>query len=1127
MLTFFQADASPISVNFSSNYSSLGSTSSSIEGLKPLMSVGNSDRNNLPNWAIPADLLSVNTRQVTDDPDTHDTSLTTALERNVSKSWVPQTRSTAIAFYSESGEFFQLRYLEGSPDGRRYDAVAKSGLKYFYPTVPSDYRERINAELSVTLSLSGSFWEQVRHFPEVSIFDCEGAPKALALVGIGYAAISGFGAFGGVEKNEYQTFKRPIGKRKSGKMGGYTVEKVALPQARLSKGLSDLANKGRRITLVPDMDTNPATRRSVANAFLHRARLLEKRGVNVRIAFWDSSLGKGIDDVLAAHGETVVKQILDNPLTPAEFTLKIELSFELAKPSAIVHTRNLQDDAPDLPKTGLVFTDSGTGTGKTKLAARETEGRTLLAPYPLRSLAKAAAIGLDANYRNDGKLDRNQGAYFDGDVLSDRLTIVYDSLSKVNLNNQFAGELNDLVLDEISHGLRHALTGATCRKERLQIIEKFIEAIRKSDRVIALDADLTRVELEILRELRPGETEFYLKNTRKPDPYVTHWLTLPSKQPTVAKAIEATLELIAQKFAATGLIHWACDALKTSEEIAHAIGFEKCAVVNSDCIRDKGPKTMLAIAGKFDELEAMGVRYIITSPSVIQGLNWEEMGRFSGVVGTFSGCSITPRQMRQALARVRETVDRIVWASPHRRVPGKWGNESNPRMIKNRLLERDQFNRSSIGADLDLSESQAYASDFAARLIAADNLWRATPAASLKTLLEDHGHTIAPVCVDSSGESFAAAAADWQEKQDRALFDAQILNDIEAQSLKVKSESDRLSPEERRSLSRWELCHFYSIDDSALTLSLIERDRDGLRGKVREFEKLFSPDGEELALAAVRDRAGGSAVDADRSLAARRVRMEIGLPKMVALLQERSLSKDAPEMIAFADRCARMSSAVKNGLNYTVRDGVSGINIVADLLAQMGQALVCTRTRIDGKATRIYRLDSEKWADLSLIAEIRFLKGIGRIEQSDPPPSVKTIQREVDQCKKTPKLEEEEELEDIEPSDLKEEEEFSFEFKWEEEPITAMTPIATLKISPTPERITKILAHAVVDGADAVVIYLPQTSEDEICFLYVLVPESLPQPDALERLPLPPLPFLSTPVSTSTTALNSLSLNPS
>lgn len=991
----------------------------------------------LPKWTIPADLLSANTRQVADDPETRDTSLTATLERKVSKLWVPQSRSSAIAFHSESGEFFQLRYLEGSPDGRRYDAIANSGLKYFYPTVPGFYRERINADLSVTLSLSGSFWEQVRHSPEVSIFDCEGPSKALALVGIGYAAIAGFGAFGGVEKSEYKTFKRPTGKRKSGKTGGYIVEKVALPQARLSKGLSDMATKGRRITLVPDMDTNPATRRSVANAFLHRSRLLEKRGVTVRIAFWDVSLGKGIDDVLAAHGEAVVKQILDNPLTPTEFALKIELSFELATPNAIVYTRNLQDDAPELPKTGLVFTDSGTGTGKTKLAARETAGNSVLAPYPLRSLAKAAATGLDANYRNEGTLDRSQGAYYDGNVLSNRLTIVYDSLPKVNLNNQFAGELDDLVLDEITHGLRHSLTGATCKKERLQIIEKLIEAIRISKRIFALDADLTRVELDILRELRPGEAEFYLKNTRKPDPYVTHWLTLPSAQPTIAKAIEGTIELIAQKFAPIGLIHWACDARKTSEEIAAYVGADQCAVINSVTIRDKCPRAALAIAGKFDELEALGVRFVITSPSVIQGLSWEESGRFVGVVGTFSGCSITPRQMRQALARVRETVDRIVWASPHRRVPGKWGNESDPRIIKNRILDRDKLNRALIGSDLDLSESQAYAADFAARLIAADNLWLATPAASLRILLEDHGHTIAPVCIDSSGQSFAAAAADWQEQQDRALFDSQILTDIEAEILKGKAEFDRLSPEERRSLARWELCHFYGIDSDALTLSLVERDRDGLRGKVREFEKLFSPDGEELAMAAVRESAGGSAVDADRSLAARRVRMKIRLPEMVALLQERSLSKDAPEMIEFAERCLQMAGAVKSGANYSVKAGASPVKILGELLGQIGLSLTCTRTRIGGTQIRTYQIESTGLADLSAIAETRFQEGIDRPKQGESHPSNKTLQRGVTHPPISPKLAGGEACEESEfiPDDG--EEEFSFEYEWEEEAIAA------------------------------------------------------------------------------------------
>ena len=50
-----------------------------------------------------------------------------------------------------------------------------------------------------------------------------------------------------------------------------------------------------------------------------------------------------------------------------------------------------------------------------------------------------------------------------------------------------------------------------------------------------------------------------------------------------------------------------------------------------------------------------------------------------------------------------------------------------------------------------------------------------------------------------------------------------------------------------------------------------------------------------------------------------------------------------------------------------------------------------------------------------------------------------------------------------------------------------MIASATLKTNSTPEIITKILTRAAADGADGVVIHLPQTSEDEISFLYFLI----------------------------------------
>lgn len=956
-----------------------------------------SNLSNGPQWAIPDDLLSAATCIVSDDPDTRSSGLTAALERKVSQFWRPTERRTGIAFYNEANKFFQLRYLDGSPDGRRYDAIVNSGNRYYLPPIPKEYRTKIAAEWSVKIPSDGSFWSHFTVTPELALFDTEGPPKALSLIALGYPAVGGFGAYGGVEKSEYQSFKRPIGKRKSGKNGGYSVEKVRLPKARLAKDLANLATEGRRIVLIPDMDTSPKTRRSVANAFLHRARLLQQRGCDVRIAYWDPALGKGVDDVIRLNGEAVARRILDNPLTVKEFALKVELSFDLATPNAIVHSRDLQIDSPELPKGGLVFSNSGTGTGKTKLIARETAGRTMLAPYPLRSLAKQAAPKLNANYRNEGKLDRSQGAYYDGETLSDRLTIVYDSLHKINLGNQFAGHLYDLSLDELTHGLRHMLTGATCKKNRIAIVEKFIEAVKTSQRVLVMDADLTRVELDMIRELRPGDAEYYLKNIRSPDPYATHWLTLASSQPTIAQAIEGVVQLISQKCAPTGLIHWACDGLGTSEKIAEHVGRNRCAVINSQTIRDRNELAMMALAGDFEGLEARGIRYIVTSPSVIQGVSWEETNLFAGVVGTFTGCSINPRQMRQALARVRETVPRIIWASPHRRSTGQWGNESDPAIIKSRILQQGRFNTMAIGEDFDLNDSQAIAVDWAARLIAADNLWLSTPATSLKVLLEDHGHEICPVCVDSDGMDYSATAEKWQADQDKFLIDAEILSQADAERLKLRAEFDRLSPEERKSLERSELCRFYAIEPEALTLGLIERDRDGLRSKVRSLEYLILENGEVLAMATVKASADLATIDSDRSLFKLKARQAIGLLDLIEILKVKTLTKDSPEMVEFKSRCWTHRKSIKDVLKYSVKESSSPIKLLGELLSQFGVKLKSDRQRSADGFVRLYYLDMDEWDFLQSIVQNRCIVRDLEILDSVPHPSVMSIQRGVEQ----------------------------------------------------------------------------------------------------------------------------------
>jgi|GEM_PF-1060230 len=940
-----------------------------------------------PNWSIPHDLLESATEHLIDDADHRLAEIQTALNRKVSRwQWKTGHRAEAIAAYNEDGSFFQLRYLSGSPDGRRYDAVAQSGSLTFLPPIPKHYRTLINQRHGINIPPLGSAWDWVEQNSSAPICVAEGFAKSLSLIGIGYLSVCGFGAWGGIQKHEYREFKRSIGKRKSGKKGGVIVEKVAI-KPRLSKGLAKLATSKRDFLLIPDMDTNPKTRRSVMIAYLHQARLLEAQDCRVKIAYWDSSLGKGIDDVLRLHGADVVHEIIHKALSPLEFELKVETSFDLAVPNAVINSRNMQDDAPQLPKEGLVFSDAIVGTGKTKLAARETAGNTLLAPYPLRSLASTAAERLDAVYRNLGKRDK-MGVFYDQGVLADRLTTCYASLGKIEIDRQFHDGLDDLLLDEISHGLRDAFLGRTCKVDRLQIIDQLVTALRTSKRVIALDADLTRIELDILRALRPGEAEFYLKNLYKPDPWLVSWLPCGKVSEAIA-FFGGRVESILSDATSGQMIHWASDSRTSTFQIAaylESVGI-KSAVVNSDTLADKAEMlSKLAVVGAFETLKDLEVQVIITSPSVIQGLSWEEPGRFAAVIGTFCGCSITPRQMRQALSRVRESVPRLVWAAEHRHKPGGFGNESSAPMIRKRIEQLTGATAFGCGMTIEQTETRAIGIDVAAKLIAQDNLWSKSPRIALKVLLEEHGHIIEPIkpeAVDT--DAFKGSCEAWKSAEKLALLGAKILTESEFKALSDQSEVNGCTRAERLSLRRYSLCRFYGIVPTALTMEDIVRDDDGrFRAKVKGFEAIYAPDGEALVKHYAKQSLNGADVDVDRGSVALAVRRAIGLPELIERLKHEHSYGKSPEMLEWKAKVDLLKGETKTALNFTVTAKAPPMKVAGHLLDQIGLKLTALKVRAGTKTTWTYTLDQATFDLLSKIAETRYMLGIDRVTPTVP-----------------------------------------------------------------------------------------------------------------------------------------------
>lgn len=73
-----------------------------------------------------------------------------------------------------------------------------------------------------------------------------------------------------------------------------------------------------------------------------------------------------------------------------------------------------------------------------------------------------------------------------------------------------------LVLEEVSKLLDHALRGATYKKNRAKILNRFTQFIKEAEYIICLDADLANPDIDYLQSLDSSKQSYIYHNTFKP-----------------------------------------------------------------------------------------------------------------------------------------------------------------------------------------------------------------------------------------------------------------------------------------------------------------------------------------------------------------------------------------------------------------------------------------------------------------------------------------------------------------------------------------------------------------------------------------------------------------------------------
>lgn len=894
-----------------------------------------------------------------------------------------QARATnwAALLVNEDGSCWQAKLSAPLMDAskgkaRKYEAPVGSGSKPYLPPVPADIRAAVGQRYSVDVPLNGSFWQWLEQHPEIPIILTEGGKKALALLSLGYVAIALYGVYGG-----YQSKDRL----------GNPIRRQLIPE------LLPFCSAGRQVVLAFDQDSKPSTRAKVARALIRFGALLGAAGCDGVIASWDAGQGKGADDLIVNAGAEAMHQAIAEAWPVEHWQILQRLQGQLSYPVALqANQADLSSlDISQLPEQGIIAIVAAKGTGKTKLIGQAVAGaeRAIATGHRI-ALMRNLCQRLQLDYRGD--LDRAAGQFITSAGYTLRVGAVVDSLLAIH-PDQFSG--CDLVIDELVQVLRHLLTSSTCAKEgkRPALLARFRQLLQAARRVIVADADLDNASLDYIRQLRGDDSPvFLIRNDYQPQGYPVRFIEAGNRSAIIDDLLAdiKALELGKVLFVAT-------DSRATSRAIDRLIAQQcpdkRVLLINSDTSSGDFERAFI----QSPDQHLAGCDVVIATPSMATGVSIEAQGIISRVYGIFTGVSSTDADMAQALGRVREPVERIVWCAKRGRNYCKASRATNFLELKNHLASRTSATASLIRANLTEANRAAlrsydWASDphtnLYAKISAAQNASMLHLRAALLVRLKHEGNAVivedrkdAPTI----GELMKAAGQALKAVDAEAIANAPALTRPEIEALEQK---ESLELDERLAIARYYLVDFYALPD--ITPDDVLWDKDGRRRReLLELEAQLYPDSATDRTARgierqTRWQQGITPWDISGAALRRALRAEISLDEFLDPDREWT----ATDVAKAAARARELSQQIKTALNFTITDSVSNVQLIHQLLSRLGIKLSFRWASRDsqGKRHRIYRLDAAYWSQLMAILQRRTEKRQSLQQQESdtgsPPP---------------------------------------------------------------------------------------------------------------------------------------------
>ncbi|WP_242063601.1 plasmid replication protein, CyRepA1 family [Nostoc sp. FACHB-892] len=532
----------------------------------------------------------------------------------------------------------------------KYEHPFREETRAFFLLVPNRIWVKVSNRSGIPITEEdlqhpGGFWHWVwRHNVPVTIV--EGVKKAGALLTAGYAAI----AIPGVNAG-YRTPQDEYG--------------TANGKPSLIPDLKHFATQGRQVNICFDQDNKPETVQRVRTAISRMGRLLVNEGCSLRVIDLPLGAEKGVDDFIVAHGQPAFDALYNTAV--ALELWEIKLFTLLTYPPAIALNQRFLGQLLVPQGEKLIVLKAPKGTGKTEWLATEVakahdqERRVLIITHRIQ-LGEALCNRFGVNYVTEVRTNET-GTLLGYGVCVDSLH--QESQARFNPNDWS----NDvIIIDECDQVFWHLLnSGTEVQKRRVSVLKNLKQLVQNvlgssQGKIYLSSADVSDTDVKYVLSLA-GE---YRVN---PFVIVNNYRHVAGNCYNYSGSNPKNLIAALDKAIAKGGHHLLCCSAQKAKSKWGTQALEerfrrkypelRILRIDSESVADPSHAAFGCIAHLNEILTQYDL--VIASPSLETGVSIDIRGHFDGVWGIFQGVQPV-NSVRQMLARVRETVDRHIWA---------------------------------------------------------------------------------------------------------------------------------------------------------------------------------------------------------------------------------------------------------------------------------------------------------------------------------------------------------------------------------------------------------------------------------------------------------------------------------